>query len=133
MKTVTLPLYAALITNPRSKDAIPVEVPKHELLVLRAIHGEPNVLVQGETDETVDLPASAGQEIGRLATKYRQIGQKSNPVGLVFRSADELDRFGFEAGGEVRNAPQAGVRRHDKPAKAEAKQPEAKDAAKAAK
>ena len=104
MQTVELPLIPVHIQ--RARDELHVEVPEHEIAVLRAVHGNVRKVPAKEyVLETFD--ANANAELGRLARKYATAGG-ANPVGLVYRAAHELVSFGFsEVVEEVGEAPQS--------------------------
>jgi hypothetical protein len=106
----------------RGKDVITVEVPKHEVRVLQAVHGPEKVSVVGETDNTVELSADLGAEIDRLRRTYRQVG-KPDAVDVAYPNAFGLDGFEVATGPAVKG-PQSAVKDHKKLAKEQA----AKDA-----
>jgi hypothetical protein len=118
----TVALFSAIVTSARGNTSIPVEVPRHELGVLRAIHGG-NLHVNGPIDDTTEVPTSAADEIARLQAKYRQPNQK-DPVRLAFPSGPEdLDRFGFDVDATATQAQQSDVIRHPKAAELDSEPP----------
>ena len=105
----------------RGRDVLTVGVPKHEVDVLRAVHGPSNVREIGITDEEIELPNSADAEFQRLQNRYRRVNA-TDPVGIAYRIGPRgLEDFGFALGrGAREDAPQSGTRSH-KPAKPAAK------------
>lgn len=101
----------------RGRDTLTVEVPKHEIDVLRAVHGPSNVVEGDVTDETLELSDSADAEYQRLQNKYRRING-ADPVRVAYPVGPRsLEEFGFELGRGVREeAPQSAARKHAKPA-----------------
>ena len=97
----------------RGRDVLTVAVPKHEIDVLRAVHGPSNVREVGITAQEVELSNSADAEFARLQNKYRRVNA-ADPVGIAYRIGPKgLEDFGFELGRGVREAPaQSGVRTH---------------------
>lgn len=119
--TKSFPLVNVHIHSARGKDVLTVSVPEHEVNVLRLIHGPANVQVQDGSGDEVELSASAHAEYDRMQRKYRQPGQ-ADPVRYAFpNGAMDLARIGFDGAGAAQVAPQAGIRIHKKPAKADAK------------
>lgn len=109
----------------RGRDVLTVNVPKHEVDVLRAVHGPANVREGEITDEELELSASADAEFARLQGKYKRVNAP-DPVSIAHRTgARALEDFGFSLGRGTREAaPQAGIRAH-KPVKASAGKPKA--------
>ena len=99
----------------RGRDTITTEVPKHEIDVLRAVHGPSNVREGDLSGEELGLSASADAEFQRLQNKYRRVNapdpvRMAHPVG-----AKALEEFGFDLGrGQREAAPQSGSRKHAK-------------------
>jgi hypothetical protein len=126
--TVTCILVEVYID--RGRDVLTTLVPKHEVDVLRAVHGPMNVREGEASDEELTLPVSADAEFGRLQGKYRRVNAP-DPVGMAYRTGPAgLKEFGFELGrGSREAAPQAGIRTRGKP-KAAAKDEKAKAPAK---
>lgn len=121
--TAVFQLHNVSIHSARGKDVITVQVPEHEIDVLRVIHGDVNVQVEGAADDEIELPASAQAEYLRLSNKYRQPGT-ADPVRYAFpQGARDIAALGFDAKGAHEAAPQSGVRKHPKP-KAVAKKAE---------
>lgn len=102
----------------RGRDVLTTLVPKHEVDVLRAVHGPMNVREGDVTDEELELPASADAEFARLQGKYRRINAP-DPVAMAHRGGPAaLKEFGFDLSrGNHEPAPQAGIRKHPKPDK----------------
>lgn len=112
----SFPLQNVNIHSARGKDVITVVVPEHEIDVLRVIHGDVNVQVQGPADDEVELATSAHAEYLRLSNKYRQPGQ-ADPVRYAFpNGARDIAALGFDAKGVHEAAPQSSVKNHKKPA-----------------
>jgi len=111
--TVTCKLVEVHID--RGRDVLTTLVPKHEVDVLRAVHGPMNVREGEVTDEELTLPANADQEFGRLQGKYRRVNAP-DPVGMAHRTGPAaLKEYGFSLErGQREAAPQAGVRNHKK-------------------
>ncbi|GAB2619897.1 hypothetical protein [Novilysobacter erysipheiresistens] len=128
-ETITLPLYDVLIGTPRNATTLSAYVPKHEIEVLRAMHGPANVRVQGETDDEIELNVNADAEWSRLFRRYRRLND-ANPLNLAFRAGPSaLEAHGFDLGrGRNDPAPQSSVIKHKKPAKADAKKAKAEKA-----
>lgn len=113
--TVSFPLQNVHIHSARGKDVITVQVPEHEIEVLKVIHGEVNVQPQGDAGDEVELQASAHAEYLRMANKYRQPGNV-DPVRYAFpNGARDIVAIGFDAKGAAEAAPQSSVRNHKKP------------------
>lgn len=112
--TITVALHD--ITIDRGHEVLTDQVPKHEIDVLRAVHGPAQVQDLGESDEDMALSASADAEWGRLHRKYKRVNAV-DPVPVAYRTGPAaLKAFGFELGrGVVEEAPQAGIRKHPKP------------------
>jgi hypothetical protein len=112
----------------RGRDVLTTQVPKHEVDVLRAVHGPMNVREGDVTDEELTLPASADAEFARLQGKYRRVNAP-DPVVMAHRTGPAaLKEYGFSLDrGPREAAPQAGIRKHPKP---DAKKGDAKPDAK---
>lgn len=97
----------------RGRDTITTKVPKHEIDVLRAVHGPSNVVEGDVTDETLELSDSADAEYQRLQGKYRRING-ADPVRIAYPIGPKsLEEFGFHLGRGTRDeAPQSGARKH---------------------
>lgn len=120
--THSVSLFNVQLSSARGQDVISVQVPEHEIKVLRVIHGG-NVHVNGDAGDSIDLPMSSADEYGRLQRKYRQPGS-ADPVRHAFpQGPQDLGRFGFDARGQAAVIPQSSVKNHRKPApkKADAK------------
>lgn len=101
--TKEFPLFS--VTIERGKDVLTVDVPEHEVLVLRAIHdvadGTERVKVvgpAGEADDpdTIALDADPRAELDRLNRKYNRINAPS-PVRHVFPNGElDLRARGFD-------------------------------------
>lgn len=120
MTAITCVLQAVEIE--RGKDVIAIEVPAHEVIVLRAIHRPDAIRVTDKNTGEVELEGNAYAEYSRLSRKYQRNGG-GDPVRLAFADgAAGLEKYGFDVGGgeesEVK-APQSRVRNHAKEAKAE--------------
>jgi len=113
--TITVPLVHAHID--RHRDTITALVPKHEIRVLKAVHGMDKVREGDPSDETITLPASADAEMLRLQSKYRRVNSPDAALTAYPTGAEGLERHGFELGrGSGEAIPQAGIRKHRKPA-----------------
>ena len=114
-ETITCKLVDVSIE--RGRDTLTINVPKHEIDVLRAVHGPANVREGGITDETLELPAGADAEYQRLQNKYRRVNAP-DPVRVAYPVGPKsLEDFGFDLGRGAREAaPQSGARKHTKPA-----------------
>ncbi|TPG08318.1 hypothetical protein EAH88_11850 [Rhodanobacter glycinis] len=119
--TVTCKLVNVSIE--RGRDTITVEVPKHEIDVLRAVHGPSNVVEGDLSGETLELSDSADAEYQRMQNKYRR-ANAADPVRVAYPVGPRsLEEFGFALGrGAREDAPQSGVRTH-----AKAQEPAAKE------
>jgi hypothetical protein len=115
----------------RGKDVVTVDVPKHEVEVLRAVHTPPNVRIVGEDAANIDLDPSCDAEIARLQRKYVRINSP-DPVLMAFRDGPRaLEREGFILGRAASAAPaQSLVKDHAKLRAAAEKQDATKDAGK---
>jgi hypothetical protein len=113
--TVTCKLVNVSIE--RGRDTITIEVPKHEVDVLRAVHGPSNVREGDLSGETLELSGSADAELQRMQNKYRRVNAP-DPVRMAYPAGPRsLEEFGFELGRGIREeAPQSAVRKHAKPA-----------------
>lgn len=123
--TKAFPLINATIE--RGHDKIGVQVPEHEIDVLKAVHGPTNVIEGDPADDEIELSTSADDEYQRLQRKYKRINGP-DPVGIAYKTGPAgLKEHGFDLSRGTREAaPQAGVRNHKKPkAKADEK-PKAK-------
>ena len=122
-ETQSVPLYD--VTIDRGSEVLTTQVPKHEIDVLRAVHGVAEVKEVGESDEEMVLSTSADTEWARLTRKYKRINSQ-DPVIVAYRTGPSgLKAFGFDLGrGAAEAAPQAGIRKHAKPAKKAAKKAE---------
>lgn len=114
-ETITCKLVNVAIE--RGRDTLTVEVPKHEVDVLRAVHGPANVREGDLSGEELALSNSADAEFQRMQNKYRRVNA-SDPVRVAYPVGPKsLEDFGFELGrGAREEAPQSGSRKHAKPA-----------------
>lgn len=98
----------------RGHEKIHVDVPQHEVLVLRVVHRPEHVSVLGPAKRKLQMDESIGAEWARLQRKYR-IPNGADPVARAFPLGPAmLEEFGF-GGGETA-APQqegAGVIDHE--------------------
>lgn len=93
--TVEVKLQAVSIL--RGRETIAVEVPAHEVEVLRAVHGPANVRA-GDIVGAIDLDESADIELMRMQNKYKRINA-ADPVLAAFPGrARDLEREGFKLG-----------------------------------
>lgn len=129
-QTQAFPLYAVEIT--RGKDVITVDVPEHEVRVLKVIHDLPNAAMVavkgpsgglGEDQETRELPVDINEEFDRLIRTYQRVNAP-NPVLIAYPGgASELARFGFGVSdGPVAQKPGSLVKK-GKPDKAKKPEP----------
>lgn len=124
---ITVVLHAVEIE--RGKDVVAIDVPAHEVNVLRAIHRPDAIRVTSKDAGEIELDASANAVFASLQRKYVRIGAP-DPVRLAYpEGAAGLEKYGFAFGdgesAEVK-APQNRVRDHGKEAKAAAKTAKAK-------
>lgn len=100
----------------RGSSVICVDVPEHEIDVLRAVHGVAEVQVTGDGEEPVELSDSADEEWARMQRKYKRTNSPDF-VGIAHRVGPKaLEAFGFHLGrGASQAAPQSGARKHPKP------------------
>lgn len=122
-KSVTLGLHRVAIT--RGRDEITTSVPKHEIEVLKVVHGEGNVReIELDEDERgdIELDQSAEAEFARMQRKYRRINTP-DAVRVAFpHGASDVAKFGFKTGGgAAQKPPQASVRNRKAEAKKAAK------------
>lgn len=111
--TLTARLVAVRVE--RGREVIALDVPKHEVDVLRAVHGPANVHEGAVTDEEMVLPVSADAEITRLQGKYKRINAPDPVLRAYPTGASALVAFGFELHrGAREEAPMAGIRKHPK-------------------
>lgn len=113
MSSIKCPVHAVEVE--RGRETIVVEVPEHEVEVLRATHGPGNVrIVQKDVGEA-ELDASADLEFTRLQRRYRRVNAP-DPVLMAFRDGVRgLERHGFSLERVVQDdAPRAGIRDHRK-------------------
>lgn len=116
-ETETFPLIDVLIDTERGSTTLSDSVPRHEIEVLRAVHGFDKVHEIGKSDDEIELSANADAEWARLTRKYQRINAP-DPVPLAFRTGPSgLKAHGFEVRGNYEPAPQSGVRKHPKPVK----------------
>jgi len=107
----------------RGTTVLSVLVPKHEIAVLRVVHGRREVTDNGPAeDEEFELDGSAHAEIDRLTRVYHRVNS-ADPVRIAFpNGAEDLAKLGFSMGGAEReDAPMSGERKHPKPKKVAAK------------
>jgi len=124
-ESITVKLQAVEIE--RGRETITVEVPAHEVEVLRAVHGPHKVRVTDEHVDDMVLDDSADAEFARLQAKYRRVNTPDFVSAALRGGARDLREFGFSLDRAAREAaPMAGVRNHKK-------KPEAEKPAKAAK
>ncbi len=121
-ETITFPLHRVSIETARGNETLSTLVPLHEIRVLKAVHGPDKVHDLGETEDEIELHASADAEFARMQRKYRRINSP-DPVLLAYpMGASVLKDGGFAMDrGRTEAAPQAGIRKHAKPKKADAK------------
>lgn len=112
--TITLPLHNVEID--RGTAVITVEVPEHEIRVLRAVHGVAEVQDKGESDDERDFDANADAEWDRLVRTYKR-PNLPDAVQIAYPTGSgALKAAGFNTdGSRSKEAPQAGVRNHKKP------------------
>lgn len=105
----------------RGSEAIPVHVPRHELRVLRAVHGPHNVREVGDSRYSVTLEANADAEFARLTRKYFS-PNKPNAVLIAYPiGPSALEGFGFGLDrAPIDEEPQAEVIDHQLEAEAAA-------------
>lgn len=85
----------------RGQEKIHLDVPKHEALVLRAVHRGEHVTVLGPAKRPVQLDEAIGAEWSRLQRKYR-IPNGADPVARAFPlGASMLEEFGFGGSEQV--------------------------------
>ena len=113
-ETITLPLHDVSID--RGNTVITTQVPEHEIEVLRAVHGVAEVQDAGQSDDEIELNASADGDWGRLQRKYKR-QNAADPLPIAFRTGpSQLKQYGFSMErGAAKAAPQAGIRNHKKP------------------
>jgi hypothetical protein len=86
------------VTIDRGRSVIAVAVPKHEVDVLRAVHGVKEVQVTGESRDTLELNSNADVEFDRLRRKYYR-ANASDPVSVAYRvGPSQLEPYGFVMG-----------------------------------
>lgn len=109
--TIEVPLHDVLID--RGTTVIPVQIPAHEIDVLRAVHGVAEVQDKGPNGDDIALDVSADAEWARLTRKYKRLNT-TDPVGIAHRTGPSaLKVFGFELGrSSSQESPQAGLRDH---------------------
>lgn len=106
MKPIELPLIPVTIN--RTRDTLVVEVPRHEIAVLRALHGDV-IEMPAESYVVEEFDNNAHAEFGRLVRKY-ETRNATNPVLTVYRGPRELVEFGFvDNVRDIKEAPQAAV------------------------
>jgi hypothetical protein len=112
-ETINAPLHNVSIDH--GADVLSVKVPKHEIDVLRAVHGPVQVRDNGESDEEIELSANADDEWARLTRKYHRLNSP-DPAGIAYRAGPRaLEEFGFSLGrGATAEAPQSALRNHAK-------------------
>jgi len=95
MSRVTLEVVACLVD--RGQNKLRVEVPQHEVSVLRAVHGGAEVrIIETDVDE-VELESSAEAEWDRLTRAYARVGA-ADPVRFVWPEGPAaLERYGFSS------------------------------------
>jgi len=95
MDRMTVSTVACLVDRGRSQ--VRVEVPEHEVSVLRAVHGSAEVRVLERDVDEMELEVSAEAEWDRLCRTYRRIGA-ADPVRFVWPDGPvSLERFGFRS------------------------------------
>ncbi len=111
-------LHDVALHSARGKDVIHVKVPAHEIPVLRVVHNGANVIDHGQTQEVDDFPVRAADEVGRLQRKYRRINEP-DPVRMAYPGLErDVERYGFEAGGQASATTHASVKHRPRLAKA---------------
>jgi hypothetical protein len=108
----------------RGKEVITASVPKHEVRVLRAVHGPEKVRETGDSDDELLLSTNADTEFARLQRKYARTNTADAALIAYPNGPAQLESFGFELNrGAQEAAPQSGIRIHKpeaaKPTKAE--------------
>lgn len=96
MDRMTFTTVACLVD--RGKNLIRVEVPEHEVNVLRAVHGMQEVqIIERDVDE-IELEGSAEAEWDRLARTYARLGAP-DPVRFTWPDGPvALTKYGFKSG-----------------------------------
>lgn len=101
MEAKTLEVVRCLVDRGRSQ--IRVDVPEHEVLVLRVVHGDAEVkVIERDVDEIAldpinGLDPSASAEWDRLTRTYHRVGSQ-DPVRAAFPlGPSALERFGFSS------------------------------------
>jgi hypothetical protein len=126
--TKPFPLTTVLVQ--RSKhEVISVDVPAHEIEVLRAMYDTPElelVTIHGpaggdaDDPDTIELNPDKNAEFDRLKRRYHRVNAQ-NPVDLAFRGgARDLERYGFDgvrATGAARVQTPGSLVKKNKPAK----------------
>lgn len=93
MDRMTFTTVACLVD--RGKNLIRVEVPEHEVAVLRAVHGMQEVRITERDVDEVELEASADAEWDRLTRTYARIGA-ADPVRFTWPEGPvALEKYGF--------------------------------------
>lgn len=119
------PLIAVEVIRDKNTH-LTVDVPEHEIAVLRAIHGDEHVKAMGPTGgaedpEFIELVPDINAEWDRLNRKYRRINAP-NPVEAAFPSGkDALAKLGFgTVAGAAGDKPPASMVVKHKPEKPKA-------------
>lgn len=101
MDRLTFETVACLVDRGHNK--LRVEVPQHEIAVLRAVHGQLEVkIIETDVDE-IELEASAEAEWDRLVRTYARIGAP-DPVRFVWPEGPmALEKYGFKSGLHVQD------------------------------
>lgn len=116
--TVVIDLYTVNID--RGRDVLTVTCPRHEIAVLRVVHGQQRVRELGKSTDTPDreCPASADAEWNRLLNTYRRVNAP-DPAPIAFPlGASQLEQFGFVLGRGDNDAPAGSlVKKNPQPSK----------------
>lgn len=117
-----IPQVNVTISTATGKTVFAILAPKHEVEVLRFVHGPANVRVTGDADadDALMLPDSADAEWDRLVRKYQR-ANAPDPVRIAFPNGpNALREFGFSNDrGDYQEAPAAMVKKHKKAAPVE--------------
>jgi hypothetical protein len=100
---VTLPFQVVLVVRGAGSQT-PLSVLPHEIEILRAMHGEENIVLTDDKPPVKDSTFDTEEEFVRLQERFRGDNENPNPTRNVFRNLDEFEAAFASIGGGDKEA-----------------------------